>query len=217
MTDMADYEEVLKLKNIHKDAAFVCYINSNSDVKTLCDVCVTSSNALKVIKRIDNKKIVFLPDKNLGEYISRQIPEKEFILWEGFCITHKKIKADSVEKAKKNITDIIILTHPECEKTVRDISDFIGSTGEIIDYVKKTDFKNYLIVTESGVIHTLKKETTGKNFFTPGGEMVCQNMKKTKLEDILNVLQNEVNEIKLESRIIEGAARCLQAMHKLAE
>lgn len=116
MADMADVDGLVELKEKHPDAAVVCYINSTSDVKALCDVTVTSSNALKVIKKLPQKKIIFLPDKNLGGYIAEQMPEKDFILWNGFCVTHKKISSENILKSKNAINDIVVLAHPECEK-----------------------------------------------------------------------------------------------------
>lgn len=215
MAEMATAEEVLKLKAQHPDATVVTYINSTAEVKAVTDVCVTSSNALRIIKKIDNKKIIFLPDKNLGEFIAEQLPEKEFILWNGFCITHKKVKPEAILKTKALFEDIKVLVHPECEGDVRALADFLGSTGEIIDYATKNSFKNYLIVTEDGVLHELKKRNPDKNFYVPGSSMTCVNMKKTSLEDVYECLLKNKYNITLDEEIRIKASHALKKMHEM--
>lgn len=217
MADMADEDGVAKLKERYPAAAVVCYINSSTEVKALSDVCVTSSNALKIIKNMPHQQIIFVPDKNLGGYIQEKLPHKEFILWNGFCITHKKVQADTIIKSKNIKKGIKILVHPECEKDVRNLADFIGSTGEIIDYATKDSNNDYLIVTEEGVLHELKKKNPHKNFYVPGGSMNCINMKKTRLEDVYNSLLNNTYEINIEESIRKKALNSLINMHKMAE
>lgn len=215
MADMADTEELLSLKVKHPDASVVCYINSTTDVKALCDVTVTSSNALKVIEKLPQDKIIFLPDKNLGSFIAEKIPNKEFILWDGFCITHKKITKENIQKSKNIIKDIVVLAHPECETEVRNLSDFIGSTSEIIDFATKSLSKNFLICTEEGIHYELEKRNPNKKFYFPGTSTTCPNMKKTRLEDVLNSLKNNYFEIKLDEDTRLNALKCLLNMHKL--
>lgn len=216
MADMANFKDLKKVKEKHSDAAVVCYINSTTEVKSLCDVVVTSSNALKVIKKLSQNKIIFLPDKNLGEYISEQIPEKEFILWNGFCTIHKKINENSILNLKKEIDDAIILVHPECERNIRNLADFIGSTGEIIDYATSCSAKNYIICTEEGIHYELNKRNPEKNFYFPETSLICPNMKKTTLDDVLNVLKNNCNEITIDEEVRLKALSCLLNMHELA-
>lgn len=215
MAEMATAEDVIKLKEAHPNATVVTYINSTAEVKAVTDVCVTSSNALNIIRKIESDEIIFLPDKNLGAYIAEQVPEKKFILWEGFCITHKKVRPEAILKTKELINDIKVLVHPECEKEVRDLADFLGSTGEIISYATKNPYKNYLIVTEDGVLHELKKKNPDKNFFVPGSSMTCVNMKKTKLEDVYNCLLNLQYDINLDEDIRIKAYRSLMNMHEM--
>jgi quinolinate synthase len=217
MADMADEDSLIKLKSKYPNAAVVCYINSSTEVKALCDVCVTSSNAINIINNLENKQILFLPDKNLGEYIQEKLPHKEFILWDGFCITHKKVQAENIIKSKSIIKDIKVLVHPECEKPVRNLADFLGSTGEIIDYVTKDSGINYLVVTEEGVLHELKKRNPAKKFYVPGGSMNCINMKRTKLEDVYNSLLNNTYEISIEENIRKKALKSLVTMHEMAK
>ncbi|WP_396125146.1 quinolinate synthase NadA [Clostridium sp. CX1] len=215
MADMAAAEEVKILKEKHPHAKVVCYINSSAEVKSLSDVCCTSSNALKIIKSIEEKEIIFLPDKNLGEYIAEQIPDKEFILWDGFCITHKKVKAEALEKARSLHKDILIAAHPECEKPVRAAADFIGSTGEIINFVSTSSNSKFLIVTEEGVLHEIKRKNPEKKFYLPGGGMSCINMKKTYLKDVYNSLLNMENKIEINEEIRKKAYVSLANMHEL--
>ena len=215
MADMADADTVQELKRKHPSSKIVCYINSSAEVKAISDVCCTSSNALKIIRNLEEEKIIFLPDKNLGQYISEQIPEKKFILWDGFCITHKKVKIEDLAKAKNLHPDILIAAHPECEKPVRDAADFIGSTGEIINFVNQSSNKRFLIVTEEGVLHKMKLNNPDKEFYIPGGGMSCINMKKTYLKDIYNCLLNMDYKIELDEALREKAFNALSNMHKL--
>lgn len=215
MADMADAEEVMELKAKHPHAKVVCYINSSAEVKAVSDVCCTSSNALKIVKSIKEDEIIFVPDKNLGSYIQEQVPEKKIILWNGFCITHKKVRTEEVLKTKELYSDIKVLVHPECEKEVRDLADFIGSTGEIIDYASKSSDKKFLIVTEEGVIYKLKKDNPDKQFFMPSGGMMCVNMKKTTLQDVYDSLNKMQYEIKLNEDVREKAYNALINMHML--
>lgn len=215
MADMADPEGVKELKKKHPNAKVVCYINSSAEVKALSDVCCTSSNALKIIKNIKEEEIIFLPDENLGGYIQEQILEKKFILWKGFCITHKKVKVEELEKAKNLHKDILIAAHPECEKPVRDAADFIGSTGQIIDFVTNSPNEKFLIVTEEGVLHEIKSKSPEKKFYVPGGGMSCINMKKTYLKDVYNSLLNMEDDIQLDEEIRLKAYGSLANMHEL--
>lgn len=216
MAEMAEEDALLELKKLHPDAATVCYINSTSEVKALCDVTVTSSNAIKVVNKLQQDKIIFLPDKNLGEFLQQQLPNKKFILWPGFCITHKKISRENILKSKEAIKDLKVLVHPECEKEVRDLGDFIGSTGEIIDFASNNDFKNYLIATEEGILYKLKKNNPDKNFYFPGTSTLCPNMKKTRLIDVYNALKNNTYEITLDEELRLKALNCLLKMHEMA-
>ncbi|WML37196.1 quinolinate synthase NadA [Clostridium sp. OS1-26] len=215
MADMTDAEGVQELKKKHPNAKVVCYINSSAEVKAVSDVCCTSSNALKIIRNLKEEEIIFLPDKNLGSYIQEQIPEKKFILWNGFCITHKKVRPEELAKAKNLHPDILIAAHPECEKPVRDAANFIGSTGEIINYVNKSSNKKFLIVTEEGVLHQMKLNDPDKEFYIPGGGMSCINMKKTYLKDVYNCLLNMEYNIELNEDLRQKAYNALSNMHKL--
>ncbi|QGU95570.1 quinolinate synthase NadA [Clostridium bovifaecis] len=215
MAEMADAEGVQVLKDKHPNAKVVCYINSTAEVKALADVCCTSSNAVKIIKNIKEDEIIFLPDKNLGEYIKQQIPEKNVIIWDGFCITHKLVKPEELVKARKLHEGIAIAAHPECEKSVRENADFLGSTGQIIDYVTNHSGNKFLIVTEEGVLHQIRLKNPDKKLYVPGGGMTCTNMKKTYLEDVYNSLLHMEYSIELDEDIRQKAYNSLAMMHEL--
>lgn len=216
MADMADVQSLAKLKEKHPNALVVSYINSNTDVKALCDVCVTSSSALNIMRNIPNEEIIFLPDKNLGEYIAEQFPNKKFYLWDGYCITHKKVKKETVQALKDLRPLAEVLVHPECEKEIRDMANFLGSTGEIIDYSVSSPKDEFIVLTESGVLHEMKKRSPHKKFYVPGTTMTCINMKKTTLEDIYITLKEETNEIILDEDVRMKAYKALENMHKLS-
>lgn len=214
MADMAEVEDVEEMIKKYPDAFKVCYINSSYEVKALCDASVTSSSALKIIKNIPNKQILFLPDQNLGGYISEFFPEKEFILWRGFCPTHHRITAEDIIKAKEEHPNVKVLSHPECSKEVRDLSDYIGSTSGIINYATECEDKEFIIATEEGVLHQLKKKNPDKKFYFPE-MMVCPNMKKTSLQDVYDALDGKKEEVILDEEIRKKALTSLENMHKL--
>lgn len=214
MADMAEVEDVEEMIKKYPDAFKVCYINSSYEVKALCDASVTSSSALNIIKNIPNKQILFLPDQNLGGYISEFFPEKEFILWRGFCPTHHRITAEDIIKAKEEHPNVKVLSHPECSKEVRDLSDYIGSTSSIINYATECEDKEFIIATEEGVLHQLKKKNPDKKFYFPE-VMVCPNMKKTRLQDVYDALDGKKEEVILDEEIRKKALTSLENMHKL--
>ena len=214
MADMAEVEDVEEMIKKYPDAFKVCYINSSYEVKALCDASVTSSSALKIIKNIPNKQILFLPYQNLGGYISEFFPEKEFILWRGFCPTHHRITAEDIIKAKEEHPNVKVLSHPECSKEVRDLSDYIGSTSGIINYATECEDKEFIIATEEGVLHQLKKKNPDKKFYFPE-VMVCPNMKKTSLQDVYDALDGKKEEVILDEEIRKKALTSLENMHKL--
>ncbi|AVQ45284.1 quinolinate synthase NadA [Clostridium botulinum] len=215
MADMISKKDVLNLRKNHSNAKVVCYINSSAEVKSVSDVCCTSSNAINIIKNLPEKKIIFIPDKNLGEYIQSQIPDKEIILWNGFCITHHKVRLEEIEKIKSLHTNIKILCHGECKKEIRHASDLVGSTGDIIKFATKSNDKKFLIVTEEGIIHQLKIKNPEKQFYFPGEGMNCINMKKTSLKNVYDSLLNLNYKIDLDESLRLKAYDALINMHTL--
>mgnify|MGYP000865321474 FL=1 len=212
MADMVTAEALIEEKKKHPDAAVVCYINTSAAVKAECDICCTSSNALRVVRSIPDKEILFVPDKKLGSFIAKQVPEKTFHLWNGFCITHHRVDRDDVEKAKSIHPDALVLAHPECRQEVLEMADFVGSTAQIIEYAKRNNHDKYLIATEMGILHQLKKDNPDKTFYLLTQGLVCPNMKKTSVESVYNALKYNRYEITLEKEVIERARRSLEAM-----
>ncbi|RUM62240.1 MAG: quinolinate synthase [Persephonella sp.] len=220
MADMATYEALKRMKKEHPDAVVVAYINTNADVKTLADIIVTSRNAVKVVKSLDAKKIIFVPDKFLGSYIAKQVPEKEFILWEGFCPPHFNLTAEQLLELKKKYPNSKIAVHPECNTTAIEVADFVGSTSQIIQFATTCEADTVIIGTEVGLKHQLEKINPNKNYVFPEtadycGVVHCCDMKKNTLDKILDVLENETNEITLPQEVIEKAKIPLERMTQI--
>lgn len=215
MADMVDAKGLRELKKKHPDAAVVCYVNSTAEVKAESDVCCTSSNAFKIVKSLAAKKIIFVPDQNLGSYIEKLLPQKEIILWEGFCPTHHRVSIEDVELAKKKHPNAKILMHPECSPQIQKIADFLGSTSQIIDYARSLDDKEIIIGTEEGILHKLKEQNPDKTFHMLSSELLCPNMKKTRLEDVYNALLYMQYEISIDEQIRSRALTSLEEMIKL--
>jgi len=212
MADMVTAQDVKDMKKLHPDAAVVCYINTSADVKAECDICCTSSNAIAVIQSLKEKDIIFVPDKNLGNYISKKIPEKRMILWDGFCITHHRVDAEDIKKAKTLHSDALILVHPECRPEVVELADFVGSTKQIIDYATASKESKFIIGTEMGVLVRLKKDNPEKTFYLLSQGLICPNMKKTKLESVYNALKEMEYVIELDKGILLKARISLDRM-----
>lgn len=190
MALMVDEKKIEEMRQKYEDLAVVCYINSTAEIKSLSDICVTSSNALKIVRGLPNRNIFFIPDGNLGRYVKEQIPEKNVILNEGFCHVHTSITAEAIERAAHECSDAKVIAHPECVKEVCDLADYIGSTKELIDFVRTDDSSEYIVCTESGVLHEMQKVAPSKKFHFVGAKQVCPNMKKITLENVRDALIN---------------------------
>ncbi|MDO4460758.1 MAG: quinolinate synthase NadA [Clostridia bacterium] len=206
-----------EMRSRYDDLAVVCYINSAAELKSKSDVCVTSSNAVKIVKSLPNKNIFFIPDKNLGSFIAKQVPEKNIILNEGCCPIHAKITADQLLTEKNNHPGALVLTHPECDKKVIELSDFAGSTSEIIDFAKASACKEFIICTEVGVDYKLVTDNPDKLFYYTNPHPCCADMKLNTPEAVLSVLEKEDKEITVDSGIREGALRPLERMLELGK
>lgn len=217
MAHMATKEEIRLIKEQYEDVAVVCYINSTAELKTLSDVCVTSSNAVKIVKNLPNKNIFFIPDRNLGSFVAKQVPEKNVILNSGFCPRHVAIFEDMVLASKEKHPQAKFAAHPECTQDVLAHADFIGSTSEIIDYVVATDAEEFLIGTVDGVFAEIRKQAPGKKLYTVKADQVCVNMKKVTLEKILDVLEHETNEVFVDEETAKLAMVPLTRMLELAK
>lgn len=223
MAHMVTPERIAEVRAEHDDLAVVCYVNSTAEIKAVSDVCVTSSNAVRVVKNIPQKNIFFVPDNNLGRYVAEMVPEKQFVFHDGFCHVHKSILAAELRAAKEAQPDALVLTHPECTQDVVEMSDFVGSTSEIIDFATESDAKKFIICTEMGVFFELQQKNPEKKFYSVGHRQFCPNMKKVtidKVEAVLNQLTADgkgVDDIVLSDEIIERAGIPLQRMLELAK
>ncbi len=214
MADMADAEGLRKLKERHPGVPVVCYVNSTAEVKAECDICCTSANAVNVVKSIDADKIIFVPDQNLGHYVSR-FTDKEIILWEGFCPVHHKVKASEVEKLKNENPDALFVAHPECPPDVVELADHVCSTSGLYGYVKKSNCKKFIIGTESGVGYRLRIENPDKKFIFAYEKFDCANMKKTTLQSVYDALKNEQFKITVDENIRKKAVVSIERMLKI--
>jgi quinolinate synthase len=217
MAHMADIDSIKEVRSEYEDVAVVCYINSTAEIKTHSDVCVTSSNAVKIVKNLPNKNIYFIPDENLGRYVAEQVPEKNFIFNDGFCHVHTSIKKDNLLKAKETHPDALILVHPECTLDVVEIADYVGSTAGIIEYATKSDATEFIIGTEMGILYELKNKNPEKKFYSVGHRQFCPNMKRITIEKVYNALLNNSNEIELDEEVRLKANMPLTRMLELAD
>ncbi|WP_082058317.1 quinolinate synthase NadA [Clostridium aceticum] len=212
MADMIDVEQLREFKKRYPNIPVVCYVNSSAEVKGESDICCTSSNALKIVRSLESDKVLFIPDKNLGSYIAKQLPEKEIISWEGFCITHHRVKPEEIDTVKEKHPKALVLVHPECTPEVVEKADFVGSTSEIIQYATESENKTFVIGTEMGVLHKLRTNNPDKKFYLLSPALVCFNMKKTTLKDVYLALKNEEKEIIVEEEIRQKALKTLETM-----
>lgn len=212
MAHMVTIDKIEEVRKEHPGAAVVCYVNSTAEIKAHSDICVTSSNAIKVVKNIPQKEIFFIPDNNLGRYVAEKVSEKEFIFHDGFCHVHKSIHKEELLAAKKAHPQAKVLTHPECTKDVLEISDFIGSTSEIIDYATGSEDKEFIICTEMGIFYELGQRNPEKKFFSVGHRQFCPNMKKITLEKVLEALKKDAPEVHVSEEIAQKAKLPLERM-----
>lgn len=217
MAHMADVERIKQLRKEYDDLAVVCYINSTAALKCHSDVCVTSSNAVKIVKSLPNKNIFFIPDKNLGSFVAAQLPEKNIILNDGCCPIHDAVTPEQVHLSKAEHPNALVLTHPECRSEILEMSDFIGSTADIIRFANESASDEFIICTEDGVGFELHSKNPSKKFYFVSRELCCKDMKLNTLEKILRVLENEENEIFIDDETRAKAIAPLDRMLELAE
>ena len=217
MAHMADPEDICAMRKKYEDLAVVCYINSTAELKECSDVCVTSANAVQIVKALPNQNIFFIPDRNLAHYIAELVPEKHFVFNEGFCPTHERIQVEEIVKAKELHPEAEVLSHPECTKAVLDMSDYIGSTSGIIKYAGESTCSEFIICTEEGVSYKLMQNNPDKKFYFTETRPVCPNMKKITLEKVLHVLQTGENEVHVSEELRENSRKPLERMLELAK
>ena len=217
MADMINLKQLREFKKQNPNIPTVCYINSTAEVKSECDICCTSSNAIKIVKSLNAKKVLFLPDTYLGKWVEAQLNGVEVITYPGFCPTHLRIKAQDMLDAKKKYPNVKILAHPECHQSVTSLADYVGSTTGIMDYTKTHDDSQYIIATEKGVVDRLKRDYPQKEFILIKDDIVCQNMKWHTLKDILRALKNEEYEIDVNKEIAQKAIKCIDKMLEVSK
>jgi len=217
MAHMVTVNEIKKMRETYDDLAVVCYINSTAEIKTYADVCVTSANAAKIVKNLPQKNIFFIPDQNLGDFIRRQVPEKNIITNHGHCPRHTNIWLSDVKAAKQKYPNARFAAHPECTKDVLDEADYIGSTSGIINYVVNSEDNEFIIGTVDGVFAKIHELAPDKILHTVIDDQICVNMKKVTLDKIIDVLENETNEVLLDQEFMNDALKPLERMLELAK
>lgn len=217
MADMVTAEKLREYKEKNPNAKIVVYVNSSAEVKAEADICCTSGNALEVVKSLDAEQILFAPDKNLGSYINDQLDGVEMELWNGFCITHERVKEEEIKLVKERKAGVQVVVHPECNPAVVKHADFVGSTAQILKYIRESNEKEFIIGTEMGILHTLRMENLYKKFTLLSPALICYNMKKTTLEDVYNVLLTEENEITVDEEIRKRAFTSLNRMLEITK
>ena len=215
MAHMADIGKIREMRDKYEDLAVVCYINSTALLKTYSDVCVTSSNALKIVKALPNQHIFFIPDETLGRYVASQVPEKHFIFNEGFCHVHKGILAENVKKTKEAHPDAQILVHPECTSDVVSLADYVGSTSGIIAFATESGAEEFIIGTEMGVLYELRQKNPGKRFYSVGHSQYCPDMRRITLEKVADALEQMSGRAELAEDIRRKAMKPLERMLEL--
>jgi quinolinate synthase len=212
MADMITAEQLNELKRKHPDALVVCYVNSSAEVKAESDYCCTSANAVEVVDSLPkDKQIIFVPDQHLGRFAADRTG-RDLVLWPGYCATHIFITEDDIKAAKEKYPDAIVLAHPECSEPVKELADELLSTGQMLKFVAKSSAKQFIIATEKGIIHTLKKQNPDKEFISPTERAICPNMKKITLDKVLSSLENMQYEVTVPEDIRVKAKRSLDRM-----
>lgn len=213
MAEQMDKELIHAVKMQNPGYTVVAYINTTASLKTICDVCVTSSSAVKIVSQLSNDKILFIPDCNLGAYVQSQLPDKKIKLLQGGCPVHAAMTAKDVEKAKKLHPDALFLVHPECRPDVCRYADYSGSTSGIMEYAMASDAKEFIIGTEISIAESLQYACPEKRFYPLSKNLICHNMKATTLMDVYHCLRDgEATEVDLDSATIAKARLCIDRM-----
>ena len=217
MADMINLKQLREFKAKYPDIPAVCYINSTAEVKTECDICCTSSNALKIVKSLNANKVLFLPDTYLGKWVESKLDGVEVITYHGYCPTHLRIKPEDIHNARKNYPGAKVLAHPECHMEVTKLADYVGSTTGIMKYAAESREKQFIIATEKGVVDRLKRDYPEKEFILIKDNIICPNMKWHTLDDIYNALKQEHHEITVDKDTAEKALLCIDRMLEVSK
>jgi quinolinate synthase len=212
MADMITAEQLHQLKKQNPDALVVCYVNSSAEVKAESDYCCTSANAVEVVNSLPaEKRIIFVPDRHLGQFVAERTGRK-LVLWPGYCTTHVLITVDDIKAARAKYPDAIVMAHPECTEPVKDASDELLSTGQMLKFAARSKAKRFIIATETGIIHTLKKQNPEAEFYPATERAICPNMKKITLDKIIGSLQEMRYKITVPETISIKAKKALDRM-----
>ncbi|MCL2546998.1 MAG: quinolinate synthase NadA [Oscillospiraceae bacterium] len=217
MADMITPSDVLALRAQYPNAAVMCYVNTSAAVKAVCDVCCTSSSAVKIAKKLDADTIIFVPDRNLGGYVAAQVPEKQFVFFDGCCPIHDDVPLERVHAIRARYPDACLLAHPECKPEVAAAADYVGSTSQMINRVLEGKEQTYIVGTEVTIAELLRERAPEKTIYALSPMMVCSNMRKTTVEDVLHALENEVHLICLSEEEMTGAKASLEKMIELGK
>ena len=209
---MISTQELIEIKQKHPDAWVVSYVNTTAEIKALSDVCCTSANAVTVVKNVPVKKVIFVPDRNLGWWVQKNVPEKEVIIWPGYCFVHEDFSFKDLEESRKLHPDAEIMVHPECQSKILEEADYVVSTSGMLLKAKESKAKKIIVGTEEGMIYRLRKENPDKEFYSLGNAKVCTDMKRTSLIDLHRALIKDEYEIELSSEIMERAKIALERM-----
>ncbi|MAG91121.1 quinolinate synthase [Candidatus Woesearchaeota archaeon] len=212
LADMATVEKLQEVKKKYPDAAVVSYVNTTADIKAISDICCTSANAIEIVNSLPNKRIIFLPDKNLGRYV-QQHTNKEIILWDGYCFVHDKLNAETLREFKQRYPDAKVIAHPECKDDLLKISDHVCGTGGMAKFAKSDGSKNFIVVTECGMTEKLRQDVPEKNFMSFCN--ICPYMKSTTLHLVARALVTNTNEITLPEHILVNARKAIDRMLQL--
>lgn len=212
MADKINLAQLRAFKAKHPNIPVVCYVNSTAEVKSESDICCTSANAVNVVKSLKAKEVLFVPDQHLGSYVESQLEGVKVITYPGFCPIHHSITVDDVKEKKSLYPNAQVMVHPECQKEVTQMADFVGSTTAIIKEVKSSNKKEFIIVTEKGVVERLERDCPDKKFVLINEKAICETMKLIKLEDILNALQNNEHEITVDESVSKKAIKAIDRM-----
>ena len=212
MADMITADQLRDLKAKYPDALVVCYVNSSAQVKAESDYCCTSSNAVEVVNSLpQEKQIIFVPDQHLGRFVLERTG-RNLVLWPGYCTTHVVITQEDIKNTKAKYPDAIVMAHPECTEPVKKLSDQLLSTGQMLRFAEKNPVEQYIIATENGIIHTLKKQNTGAEFIAASDRAICPNMKKITLDKIIGSLEDMQYKVTIPEKISIKAKKALDKM-----
>ena len=217
MADMINYKQLMEFKSKHPGVPTVCYVNSTAEVKAECDICCTSSNAVKIVESLKVPEILFLPDTYLGKWVEEKLGNVKVTTYPGYCPTHLRIKPDDITAAREKFPNAKVLAHPECHQSVTKLADYVGSTTGIMKYARESGEKQFIIATEKGVVDRLKLDYPEKEFILIKDNLICPNMKWNTLEDIYNSLMYEQYEIDVEEGLAAKALKCIDRMLEVSK